>query len=197
MAGGLLAAQTVAAAVGRYAGQLRSRAARFWHRWLLVPICSLAAAIAFFFAIAAPHADPHTDIATLLAQGGAYNLSLGHIFDLTHGALYAGLFRGPLTLVGFGMITIGPLTYVLRRSRHTYSANLSLAAAAAVPVALYARGSRSLLPHTRFASTRQRNSRRPTAAAGRRPHPHRRRTDRRLQLCSSTLASRCTSSTAA
>ena len=41
------------------------------------------AAVALFFAITAPHTDPHTDIATLLAQGGAYNLSLGHLFDLT------------------------------------------------------------------------------------------------------------------
>jgi 4-amino-4-deoxy-L-arabinose transferase-like glycosyltransferase len=100
-----------------------------WHRWFLVPICSLTAAIALFFAIAAPHTDPHTDIATLLAQGGAYNLSLGHIFDLTGRAM--GLFRGPLTLVGLSMIVIGPVTYILRRSGRAYAANLALAAAAA------------------------------------------------------------------
>jgi len=103
--------------------------ALLWHGWFLVPIGFLAAAIAIFFAITAPQADPHTDIATLLAQGGAYNLSLGHIFDLTGRAM--GLFRGPLILAGLGMITIGPVTYVLRRKGHTYSANLSLATASA------------------------------------------------------------------
>jgi 4-amino-4-deoxy-L-arabinose transferase-like glycosyltransferase len=105
------------------------RSALAWHRWFLVPICSLTAAIALFFAITAPHADPHTDIATLLAQGGAYNLSLGHIFDLTGRAM--GLFRGPLTVVGLAMIVCGPVTYIVRRRAHTYAANLSIAAAAA------------------------------------------------------------------
>jgi hypothetical protein len=100
-----------------------------WHLWLLVPIGSLCAAIAFFFAVAAPHIDPHTDIATLLQQGADYNLSLGHLFDLTGRAM--GLFRGPLFFFGLSMITIGPLTYFLRRGGRTYAANLSLAAAAA------------------------------------------------------------------
>jgi 4-amino-4-deoxy-L-arabinose transferase-like glycosyltransferase len=105
------------------------RSALFWHRWLLVPLGSFCAAIAFFFAITAPHVDPHTDIATLLSQGGEYDLSLGHLFDLTGRAM--GLFRWPLTLVGLSMITIGPLTYLLRRTHRTYAANLTLAAAAA------------------------------------------------------------------
>jgi 4-amino-4-deoxy-L-arabinose transferase-like glycosyltransferase len=132
MAGGLLAradprdlsAEGIAAEQVAAAGS-----ALVWHRWLLLPVCSLAAGIALFFAITAPHAGPHTDIAALLAQGGAYNLSLGHIFDLTGRAM--GLFRGPLTLVGISMIVIGPLTYMLRRRGHTYAANLSIAGAAA------------------------------------------------------------------
>jgi hypothetical protein len=106
-----------------------SRSALLWHRWLLVPLCSLCAAIAFFFAITAPRVDPHTDIATLLSQGGAYNLSLGHLFDITGRAM--GLFRWPLIMVGLSMTTIGPLAYLLRRTRRTYTANLTLAAAAA------------------------------------------------------------------
>ena len=100
-----------------------------WHLWLLVPLGSFCAAIAFFFAITAHRVDPHTDIATLLSQGGEYNLSLDHLFDLTGRAM--GLFRWPLTLVGLSMITIGPLTYLLRRAHRTYAANLTLAAAAA------------------------------------------------------------------
>ena len=100
-----------------------------WHRWLLLPLCSLLAAVALFLAIAAPHTDPHTDIATLLVQGGgSYNLSLSHMFDLTGRAM--GLFRGPLLGFGLSMIAIGPLSYLLRRGRRTYAANLALAAAA-------------------------------------------------------------------
>jgi 4-amino-4-deoxy-L-arabinose transferase-like glycosyltransferase len=105
-----------------------NRSALRWHLWLLVPICSVCAAIALFFAITAPRPDPNTDIATLLAQGGAYNLSLSHIFDLTGRAM--GLFRGPLLLVGIGMIVIGPATFLLRRSGRTHGSNLSLAAGA-------------------------------------------------------------------
>jgi 4-amino-4-deoxy-L-arabinose transferase-like glycosyltransferase len=126
MAGGLLACADPGSE-HRFS-DLASRSALRWHLWLLVPLGTLCAAIAFFFAITAPHADPHTDIATLLAQGGEYDLSLGHLFDLTGRAM--GLFRGPLTFFGLSMITIGPLTYLLRRAGRTYAANLSLAAAA-------------------------------------------------------------------
>jgi 4-amino-4-deoxy-L-arabinose transferase-like glycosyltransferase len=105
-----------------------AHSALVWHRWLLVPLCSLCAAVALFFAITAPHTNPHTDISTLLAQGSNYNLSLGHLFDLTGAAM--GLFRGPLTLFGLSMLIIGPVTYLLRRSRRTYAANLTLAAGA-------------------------------------------------------------------
>jgi 4-amino-4-deoxy-L-arabinose transferase-like glycosyltransferase len=106
-----------------------ARSALRWHLWLLVPICSLCAAFALFFAFTAPHVDPHTDIATLLSQGGEYDLSLGHLFDLTGRAM--GLFCGPLLFFGLSMITIGPLTYLLRRTARTYAANLTFAAAAA------------------------------------------------------------------
>jgi 4-amino-4-deoxy-L-arabinose transferase-like glycosyltransferase len=106
-----------------------ARSALLAHRWLLVPLCSLLAAIALFFAITAPHADPRTDIASLLSQGGDYNLSLSHLFDLTGRAM--GLFRAPLYAVGLSMIVIGPLAYLLRRSGRTYASNLTLAAAAA------------------------------------------------------------------
>ena len=130
MAGGLLAR---ADGENTAPDSAAARSARFWHLWLLVPIGSLCAAIALFFAITAPHTDTHTDIATLLAQGGDYNLSLSHLFDLTGAAM--GLFRGPLTFFGLSMITIGPVTYLLRRPHsnrpaQTFAANLALAAAA-------------------------------------------------------------------
>jgi 4-amino-4-deoxy-L-arabinose transferase-like glycosyltransferase len=124
MAGGLLAR------ADRNPGDEASRSSLRWHGWLLVPLCSLCAVVALFFVFTAPNTDPHTDIATLLAQGGAYNLSLGHIFDLTGRAM--GLFRGPLLLVGIAMIVIGPGAYILRRSGRNFAANLSVAAAAAV-----------------------------------------------------------------
>jgi 4-amino-4-deoxy-L-arabinose transferase-like glycosyltransferase len=126
MAGGLLArAECTSRGI---ADPAANRSALVWHRWLLVPVGSITAAIALFFAFTAPHADAHTDIASLLVQGGAYNLSLGHLFDLRSRAM--GLFRGPLILFSLSMICIGPLTYLLRRSGRTYPANLSLAAAA-------------------------------------------------------------------
>jgi 4-amino-4-deoxy-L-arabinose transferase-like glycosyltransferase len=127
MAGGLLACADPGSE-HRFSA-IANRSALRWHLWLLVPIGSLCAVIAFFFAITAPHVDPHTDIAALLSQGGEYDLSLGHLFDLTGRAM--GLFRGPLLFFGLSMITIGPLTYLLRRAHRTYAANLSLAAAGA------------------------------------------------------------------
>jgi 4-amino-4-deoxy-L-arabinose transferase-like glycosyltransferase len=126
MAGGLLACADPGSP-HRFSA-VAARSALAWQRWLLVPIGSLCAAIALFFAITAPHTDPHADIATLLALGGTYNLSLGHLFDLTGAAM--GLFRGPLTFFGLSMIIIGPVTYFLRRRGHTYPANLTLAAGA-------------------------------------------------------------------
>jgi len=120
MAGGLLAR------ADKDTTSTAARSAYICHRSLLIPWCSLVAAIALFFAIAAPRTDPHTDISTLLAQGGDYNLSLSHLFDLTGAAM--GLFRAPLTFVGLGMIAIGPIAYILRR-RHAYAANLTMAIA--------------------------------------------------------------------
>jgi len=111
-----------------------ARSVRLWHRWLLDPLCSFIAAVALFFAITAPHTDPHTDIASLLSQGGDYNLSLSHLFDLTGRAM--GLFRAPLVFVGLSCIVLGPLARLLRRPRtngptRTYAANLTVAVAAA------------------------------------------------------------------
>ena len=125
-----------------------AHSALFWHKWLLVPIGSLIAAVALFFAITAPRPAPNTDIATLLAQGGAYNLSLDHLFDLTGAAM--GLFRAPLAFFGLSMILIGPGTYLLRRLGHTYAANLSLAAASIGLPAFDARGPCPLLSHARL-----------------------------------------------
>ena len=99
--------------------------------WFLLPLGSLAVAIAAFFAFTAPDPPPGADISTLLAGGASdYNLSLGHIFDLTGSAM--GLFRAPLALFALSMVLIGPLTFLLRRTGRTVAANLTLAASAAL-----------------------------------------------------------------
>ncbi len=101
-----------------------------WSRWLLAPLGTVAALIALFFAVKAPHPAPGADLASLLAANpDAYNLSLGHLFDLTGAAM--GLFRVPLALFALTMLVIGPGVYLLRRAGRTFAANLTLAAAAA------------------------------------------------------------------
>ncbi len=97
------------------------------HRWLLLPLASLVAVVCAYFAVTAPKPAPGTDLAALLSQNPElYNLSLGHLFDLTGAAM--GLFRGPLTLVALGMVVLGLVSYVLRRRGRSYAANLTLAA---------------------------------------------------------------------
>ncbi len=109
--------------------QTARRSALRWSLGLLAPLGLAAALIAAFFAITAPHPAPGSDISTLLAQESAgYNLSLGHLFDLTGAAM--GLFRAPLAFFALSMLVIGPCTYLLRRAGRTFAANLTLAAAA-------------------------------------------------------------------
>src|SRR5579871_194449 len=102
-----------------------------WTLYFLVPLTTLIALICGYFAITAPHPAPGADIASLIAANPEfYNLSLGHLFDLTGAAM--GLFRGPLAAVALSMLVIGPVSYLLRRTGRTYAANLTLAAAMTV-----------------------------------------------------------------
>jgi len=103
------------------------RSALIWSLYLLVPITTLIAVVCGYFALAAPRTAPGTDIASLIAADPEfYNLSLGHLFDLTGAAM--GLFRGPLVAVVLSMIAIGPGSYLIRRRGRTAAANLTLAA---------------------------------------------------------------------
>ena len=126
MAGGLLARVDRNRTV---ADQTARSSSTRWSLWLLAPVGLFAALLAAFFAITAPHPAPGIDISTLLAQeSSGYNLSLGHLFDLTGAAM--GLFRAPLAFFALSMLVIGPGTYLLRRAGRTYAANLTLAASA-------------------------------------------------------------------
>ncbi len=124
MAAGLLARADDCASPAR-------RSALNWSAWFLVPLTTIIAVICGYFALTAPHPAPGTDIASLLAANPEfYNLSLGHIFDLTGAAM--GLFRGPLAAVALSMLGLGLGSYLFRRSGRTYAANLTLASAMVV-----------------------------------------------------------------
>jgi 4-amino-4-deoxy-L-arabinose transferase-like glycosyltransferase len=104
-----------------------ARALQTWSTWLLLPITILVALVCGYFALNAPHPAPGANLSTLLASNPSlYNLSLGHIFDLTGAAM--GLFRGPLAAVAIGMVLTGLCSTILRLKRHLYGANLTVAA---------------------------------------------------------------------
>jgi hypothetical protein len=132
MAGGLLArADDHTAKQSWQPWGTASRSALSWHLYLLVPLATATSVLCAYFALTAPHPAPGTDLSTLLAANPEfYNLSLGHLFDLTGAAM--GLFRGPLAAVALSMLVIGFGSYLLRRANRTYAANLTLAAAMAV-----------------------------------------------------------------
>jgi 4-amino-4-deoxy-L-arabinose transferase-like glycosyltransferase len=103
------------------------RSALLWTTRFLLPLTVLIAVICIFFAVTAPTPRPNADLSALLATNPEmYNLSLGHLFDLTGKAM--GVFRGPLLEVALGMIAIGPISLFLRRTRRTHAATLTIAA---------------------------------------------------------------------
>jgi len=126
----LIAGAVLARAEGSANGTIdraANRAVLSCHRWLLLPLSSVIAIVCAVFALTAPHPAPGTDLATLLsANPEFYNLSLGHLFDLTGAAM--GLFRGPLALTAVGMLVLGLGSYVLRAKGRSYAANLTLGA---------------------------------------------------------------------
>ncbi|MES2391789.1 MAG: phospholipid carrier-dependent glycosyltransferase [Acidobacteriota bacterium] len=95
--------------------------------WFLVPFGTLLFLICGYFALTAPTPAANTTLSGVLSSNPAdYNLSLGHIFDLTATAM--GFFRGPLITVALSMLLLGPGTHLLRRRGRTFAANLLLAA---------------------------------------------------------------------
>jgi hypothetical protein len=102
--------------------------------YFLVPLGSLLFLLCGYFALTAPTPHPGVTLNDVLSSNPAlYNLSLGHVFDLTGQAM--GFFRGPLLTVALCMLALGPISHLIRRSRthskpaRTFIANLLVAAA--------------------------------------------------------------------
>jgi 4-amino-4-deoxy-L-arabinose transferase-like glycosyltransferase len=121
LVGGLLAAAD--------AGQAREmRQALRGALWFLTPLGTLLFAVCGYFAVSSPAPHPGLTLSDALNSNPAnYNLSLGHLYDLTGQAM--GFFRGPLVTVALGMMALGPVAWLVRRRRHTLGANLLVAAA--------------------------------------------------------------------
>lgn len=95
-------------------------------RWFLYPLGLMLFALCGYFALTAPRPQPGATLSSLLnSNPNLYNLSLGHVFDLTGRAM--GLFRRPLAAVALGMLLLGPGSHLLRRAGHTFAANLLVA----------------------------------------------------------------------
>ncbi|HLH00128.1 MAG TPA: glycosyltransferase family 39 protein [Bryobacteraceae bacterium] len=78
------------------------------------------------FSLSHPPA-PGADLADLLKKNpDEYNLSLGHVLDLTPQAL--GAFSGPLLGVSFGLLLGTALNWALRRRGRPFAGNMMLAA---------------------------------------------------------------------
>jgi len=95
--------------------------------YFLVPLGTLLFLLCGYLALTSPAPPPGVSLYDVLNINPAnYNLSLGHLFDLTGRAM--GFFRGPLLAVALGMLTLGPIAWLVRRSGHTFSANITIAA---------------------------------------------------------------------
>ena len=124
MAGGILARSERNKAQER--SDAISNSLRRWSTFFLLPLTTAVSALCAYFAIAAPRPAPGATLSSLLATNPElYNLSLGHLFDLTGPAL--GLFRGPLTAVAIGLAVVGIVSTILRHKGHVYAANLAIA----------------------------------------------------------------------
>jgi 4-amino-4-deoxy-L-arabinose transferase-like glycosyltransferase len=121
----ILIAGLLASADSGHARELRQT--RRWTLYFLVPLGTILFAVCGYFAATAPTPRPAAQLDTLLSSNPAlYNLSLGHVFDLTGQAM--GFFRGPLITVALSMLILGPIAYLVRRRGQAFAANLLIAA---------------------------------------------------------------------
>ena len=95
--------------------------------YFLVPLGALLFLLCGYLCLSAHTPPPGADLNSLLSSNPAlYNLSLGHVFDLTGQAM--GFFRGPLLAVSLCMLFLGPIQHLIRRRGKTFAANLLVAA---------------------------------------------------------------------
>jgi len=95
--------------------------------YFLVPLGALLFLLCGYLCLSAHTPPPGADLNSLLSSNPAlYNLSLGHVFDLTGQAM--GFFRGPLLPVSLCMLFLGPIQHLIRRRGKTFAANLLVAA---------------------------------------------------------------------
>ncbi len=105
--------------------------------YLLLPIGTLLFFVCGYFALTAPTHAANTTLSDVLRSNpNLYNLSLGHVFDLTGPAM--GFFRGPLLTVALGMLTLGPIAYFVRRSASPAKPNRAFAANLLIALAMTA-----------------------------------------------------------
>ena len=102
--------------------------------YFLLPFGTVLFLLCGYLALTAPTPHPGTTLSDVLRSNpGLYTLSLGHVFDLTGPAM--GFFRGPLLTVALGMLFLGPIAYLVRRTasptrpNRAFVANLLIAAA--------------------------------------------------------------------
>ena len=125
LVGGLLAAAD--ASLTSINKTLAVRAALRGSLYFLVPLGTILFLLCGYFALTAPTPRPGLSLNDVLSSNPAfYNLSLGHVFDLTGPAM--GFFRGPLLTVALCMLALGPISHLIRRSGRTLAANLLIAA---------------------------------------------------------------------
>ena len=113
MAGGMLARADKSSAERLFERRRRGAVLLQWSIWFLAPLQSRLPRSAAASLSLRRTPSPGTTLSDLLANDRTlYNLSLGHIFDLTGAAM--GLFRPPLIATTAGMLTIGLGSTLLR-----------------------------------------------------------------------------------
>jgi 4-amino-4-deoxy-L-arabinose transferase-like glycosyltransferase len=125
LVGGLLAAADTSLSLRINAIKQAQRGSLYF----LVPLGTLLFLLCGYFALTAPTPHPGVTLNDVLSRNPTlYDLSLGHVFDLTGEAM--GFFRGPLLTVALCMLALGPIAYLVRK-RNAFAANLLIAAAMA------------------------------------------------------------------
>ncbi|MGI4757509.1 MAG: ArnT family glycosyltransferase [Janthinobacterium lividum] len=111
------------------------RSILFASTWFLMPVALAIAVVCGALGILSPSAPATADISQLLTSNpDQYNLALGHLHDLTAGAM--GFFRGPLLGMSVSMLGVGPIAWMLRRRQTGRPANRERAANAVLAVSM-------------------------------------------------------------